>query len=144
MSQNKAEVTLLVVEDDDLDAMAIKRTFKKLKVANNLVRAKDGVEALEYLRGENGKDKIGKPFMVLLDLNMPRMNGIELLQTLRMDDELKDSIVFVLTTSATDKDKVAAYDNNVAGYIVKSDIESSFLEVIELLDCYWKIVALPR
>ncbi|OUR95926.1 two-component system response regulator [Gammaproteobacteria bacterium 42_54_T18] len=144
MSQNKAEVTLLVVEDDDLDAMAIKRTFKKLKVANNLVRAKDGVDALEYLRGENGKDKIAKPFMVLLDLNMPRMNGIELLQTMRMDDELKDSIVFVLTTSATDKDKVAAYDNNVAGYIVKSDIESSFLEVIELLDCYWKIVALPR
>jgi len=144
MSQKKAEVTLLVVEDDDLDAMAIKRTFKKLKLANPLVRAKDGVDALEYLRGENGKDKIGKPYMVLLDLNMPRMNGIELLQALRIDDELKDSVVFVLTTSATDKDKVAAYDNNVAGYIVKSDIESSFLEVIELLDCYWKIVALPR
>ncbi len=144
MSLNKAEVTLLVVEDDDLDAMAIKRTFKKLKVANNLVRAKDGVDALEYLRGENGKDKIAKPFMVLLDLNMPRMNGIELLEALRMDNELKDSVVFVLTTSATDKDKVAAYDYNVAGYIVKSDIESSFLEVIELLDCYWKIVALPR
>jgi len=135
---------LLVVEDDDLDAMAIKRTFKKLKLANHLVRAKDGVDALEYLRGENGKEKISKPFMILLDLNMPRMSGIELLEKLRMDDELKDSIVFVLTTSATDKDKVAAYDNNVAGYIVKSDIESSFLEVIELLDCYWKIVALPR
>ncbi len=141
---NNEEVTLLVVEDDDIDAMAIDRSFKKLRLANTLARAKDGVEALEFLRGENGRKKITKPYMILLDLNMPRMNGIELLSEMRNDPELNDAVVFVLTTSAADKDKVAAYDQNVAGYIVKSDIKSTFLNVIELLDCYWKIVTLPK
>lgn len=144
MTNNSEEVTLLVIEDDDIDAMAIDRSFKKLRLANVLVRAKDGVEALEFLRGENGRDKISKPYMLLLDLNMPRMNGIELLAELRDDPDLNDAVVFVLTTSAADKDKVAAYDQNVAGYIVKSEIKSTFLNVIELLDCYWKIVTLPR
>lgn len=143
MSVIHSEVTLLIVEDDDLDAMAITRAFKKLKLANPLIRAKDGVDALEYLRGENGKEKINKPYMMLLDLNMPRMNGIELLGELRKDPELSDSVVFVLTTSSADKDKVAAYDNHVAGFMVKSDLKSSFLEVLELLDCFWKIVTLP-
>ncbi|MBL4865647.1 MAG: response regulator [Pseudomonadales bacterium] len=143
MNQPKEEVTLLVVEDDDLDATAINRSFKKLKLDNLMVRAKDGIEALEYLRGENGKEQVKKPFLMLLDLNMPRMNGIELLDELRKDPDLNNSIVFVLTTSAADKDKVAAYNHHVAGYIVKSDLNSSFLEVINLIDCYWKIVALP-
>ncbi len=144
MTKNSEEVTLLVIEDDDIDAMAIDRSFKKLRLANTLTRAKDGVEALECLRGENGRDKITRPYMLLLDLNMPRMNGIELLVELRKDPELSDAVVFVLTTSAADKDKVDAYDQNVAGYIVKSEIKSTFLNVIELLDCYWKIVTLPR
>ncbi|PCK07737.1 MAG: two-component system response regulator [Alteromonadaceae bacterium] len=139
----KQDVTLLVVEDDDLDAMAIKRSFKALKLLNPLIRAKDGVDALEYLRGENGKTKLNKPYIILLDINMPRMNGIELLEALRKDPELSDTVVFILTTSAADKDIMTAYSKHVAGYVVKSEIKSSFLEVIELVNCYWKIVALP-
>lgn len=144
MMNNSEEVTLLVVEDDDIDAMAIDRSFKKLRLANTLVRAKDGVEALEFLRGENGQEQITRPYMLLLDLNMPRMNGIELLAELRKDPDLSDTVVFILTTSAADKDKVAAYHQNVAGYIVKSEIKNTFLNVIELLNCYWKIVTLPK
>ncbi|PCJ15206.1 MAG: two-component system response regulator [Gammaproteobacteria bacterium] len=143
MNRSKEEVSLLMVEDDDLDAMAITRAFKKLKLLNPLIRAKDGVEALEYLRGDNGRDKIPKPFMVLLDLNMPRMNGIEFMAELRKDPALCSSVVIVLTTSAADKDKLAAYDTHVAGYVIKSDLGNSFLEVIELIECYWKIVSLP-
>lgn len=144
MNQPKRDVSLLMVEDDDLDATAITRAFKKLKLTNPLVRAKDGVEALEYLRGENGRTKIARPYMILLDLNMPRMDGIEFLAELRKDPTLSNSVIIVLTTSAADKDKVAAYDNHVAGYVIKSDLGSSFLEVIQLIDCYWKIVSLPE
>ena len=144
MNQPKRDVSLLMVEDDDLDATAITRAFKKLKLTNPLVRAKDGVEALEYLRGENGRTKIARPYMILLDLNMPRMDGIEFLAELRKDPRLSNSVIIVLTTSAVDKDKVAAYDNHVAGYVIKSDLGSSFLEVIQLIDCYWRIVSLPE
>lgn len=144
MNQPKRDVSLLMVEDDDLDATAITRAFKKLKLTNPLVRAKDGVEALEYLRGENGRTKIARPYMILLDLNMPRMDGIEFLAELRKDPTLSNSVIIVLTTSAADKDKVAAYDNHVAGYVIKSDLGSSFLEVIQLIDCYWRIVSLPE
>ena len=144
MNYSKGDVSLLMVEDDDLDATAITRAFKKLRIANPLIRAKDGVEALEYLRGENGRTKIAKPYMILLDLNMPRMDGIEFLAEMRKDSTLSNSVIIVLTTSAADKDKVAAYDNHVAGYVIKSDLGSSFLEVIQLIDCYWKIVSLPE
>ena len=144
MNQSKNDISLLGVEDDDLDAMAISRAFNKVKLANPLYRAKDGIEALEMLRGENGQQKIQKPFMLLLDLNLPRMDGHEFLHTIRKDSYLHDSIVFVLTTSSADKDKVDAYDKNVAGYIVKSNIENSIIEIIELLNCYWKTVSLPE
>lgn len=143
MNSNAKEVTLLVVEDDDVDAKIVARVFKKLKIANPTFRAKDGIEALEYLRGENNKEKIKNPLMILLDLNMPRMNGLEFLDEIRSDPGLRRSVVFVLTTSASDKDKLAAYDRYIAGYIVKAEIKKGFLEILELLDCYWKIVALP-
>ena len=81
----REDISSLIVEDDDIDAMAIKRAFGKLKLDNPLARAKDGIEALEFLRGERGKVKISKPYMILLDLNMPRMKGIELLAELRDD-----------------------------------------------------------
>mgnify|MGYP000436346500 CR=1 FL=1 len=144
MNQGTGEITLLVVEDDDIDAEGIKRAFGKLKLTNPLIRAKDGVEALEYLRGTNGKEKLNKPYFVLLDLNMPRMSGLEFLEEIRNDSDLKDSVVLVLTTSSADKDQAAAYDKHVAGYIVKSDIQSSFLDVVEMLNCYWSLVSLPE
>jgi CheY-like chemotaxis protein len=138
-----SQVTFLLVEDDDVDVMYIQRTFRQLGIANQLVVANDGIEALEMLRGANGYDPILKPFIILLDLNMPRMNGIEFLTELRKDPEIKHSVVFVLTTSDDEQDKFDAYEHHVAGYIVKSEAGQSFQSALEMLDRYWRVVELP-
>jgi CheY-like chemotaxis protein len=137
------EVTFLLVEDDEVDVMHLQRSFKKLKIANPMVIANDGIEALEILRGENGQTQPGQPYIILLDLNMPRMSGLEFLEEIRNDPALKHSVIFVLTTSNDDQDKTKAYDNHVAGYIVKSEAGTSFLEALEMLDRYWRVVELP-
>ncbi len=137
-------VTLLIVEDDEIDLMGIHRALRDLKISNPTVHAVDGIEALETLRGENGKTAVKRPYIILLDLNMPRMNGIQFLEEIRSDEALKDSVVFVLTTSDADADIISAYAFNVAGYIVKSDARESFKEAMDMLDVYWTIVALPK
>lgn len=136
-------LSILVVEDDDGDAKALQRAFRKTKIANKMVRAIDGIEALEMLKGENGKEKLSSPYLLLVDLNMPRMNGIELIKALRADSKLHNSIIFVLTTSKRDEDKVASYDLNVAGYILKTTAGEDFLHLVNLVDCYWRIVEMP-
>jgi CheY-like chemotaxis protein len=136
-------VNILLVEDDDGDAKAVKRAFKKAKIANPIVRAEDGVEALEFLRGENGRELLVGPRILLVDLNMPRMNGIQLVKAIRDDPALKPMIVFFLTTSKREEDKAAAYDLNVAGYIVKQNAGLDFLNLVGLIDSYWRIVELP-
>jgi CheY-like chemotaxis protein len=137
-------LNIFLVEDDDGDAKAVIRAFNKAKIANPIVRAYDGLEALEALRGENGHEKPPAPYLLLLDLNMPRMDGIQFLTELRQDPELKRSIVFILTTSKSDKDKAEAYDLNVAGYIVKETAGTDFLNLIDLIDNYWRLVELPE
>ena len=132
------EVTILLVDDDDIDIELAKRAFKKARIANPIVTAGNGEEALKLLR--NG---INRPYIVLLDLNMPRMNGIEFLEQIRSDENLADTVVFVLTTSDADRDKWAAYKNQVAGYILKTNVGSGFVELISLLEHYWRIVELP-
>jgi CheY-like chemotaxis protein len=134
------EVTIMVVDDDDVDAMGIERALKKLKVLNPIVRAKDGVEGLAILRQP---DVLHKPYILLLDINMPRMNGLEMLNVLRSDPNLSSTVVFMLTTSKIDEDKVAAYQQHVAGYIVKTQLEDCFIRVISMLDQYWRVVELP-
>jgi len=141
MTVNYAEVSILLIEDDDIDAKAVERGFRKLKLANPIVRTKNGREALELLRNT---DTVQSPYLILLDLNMPIMGGLEFLQNIRKDDDLKSSIIFVLTTSSADQDLVAAYNENIAGYIVKSDVKGGFDKVIKLLDCYWRVVMLPK
>lgn len=136
-------ITILLVEDDDGDAKAVRRTFEKEKIANRIVRAIDGVEALEMLRGTNGREKIHPPYILLVDLNMPRMGGLDLLKAIRADEELRGNVIFILSTSNREEDKKAAYDLNVAGYIVKERAGQDFLNVITLVDCYWRIVELP-
>src|SRR5690349_5040299 len=136
-------LNILLVEDDDGDAKAVQRAFQRAKVANPLLRAVDGFEALEILRGENGKEKPHLPFIMLVDLNMPRMNGIQLVKALREDTNLRHSIVFILTTSKNEEDMLAAYDLNVAGYIVKETAGHDFLNLVSLMDCYWRIVEIP-
>ena len=134
---------LLHVEDDDLCLMGLERAFKAAKIANPIHFALDGIEALEMLRGTNGRARLPRPFIVLLDLNMPRMDGIEFLKEVRKDEELKKSIVFIMTTSNADEDKVAAYNLGVAGYILKSNPANAFMEATALLDTYWRVVEFP-
>jgi CheY-like chemotaxis protein len=136
-------VQLLHVEDDDLCLMGLNRAFKVAKIANPVSFAHDGIEALEMLRGTNGRPRLPRPFLILLDLNMPRMDGIELLKELRKDEELKRSIVFIMTTSNANEDKVKAYNLGVAGYILKSNPANAFVEVAALLETYCRIVEFP-
>ncbi|WP_282609702.1 response regulator [Pelagibius sp. Alg239-R121] len=136
-------VTFLLVEDDEVDVKAIKRSLLELRIANPLIVARDGREALEHLRGQNGREKIVSPFLILLDLNMPRMNGLEFLAELRSDRELNTSVVFVLTTSRDERDRLSAYEKHVAGYIVKSNVADSFAEAMKLIDHYWRVVEFP-
>lgn len=134
---NSKPVTILLVEDDEVDVKALKWAFNKLRIANPLEVARDGVEAWEILQS------VPRPYLIITDINMPRMNGIELLRKIRGDEKLRDSIVFVLTTSNDEQDKIDAYDLNVAGYMLKSDMGTSFMRAIELIDNYWKVVELP-
>lgn len=137
-------VTMLLVEDDDVDAMSVKRAFKKTNISNPLFHAGNGLEALTMLRGSDGVEKIiPKPRIILLDLNMPRMNGIEFLRELRADPELHDISVVVLTTSNEERDKVAAYNLNVAGYILKPVEPEKFIEAVGTLNLYWNLIELP-
>lgn len=137
-------VNILLVDDDQVDVMAVRRAFKRAKIANPISVAHDGLEALQMLRGEGDHDKIGSPYIILLDLNMPRMTGLEFLDELRDDPVLRSSIVFILTTSADDRDKTAAYEKFVAGYMVKSNVGEDFLNMIGMLDAYWKVVEFPE
>ena len=137
-------VTILLVDDDDGVAKAVTRAFRTIRLANPIVRAIDGVDALERLRGENGKEAVAKPTVMLVDLNMPRMGGIELITELRKDPELRQTIVFVLTTSGSGKDIAEAYDAHISGYIRKDDAGRDFQGLIDLLDSFWKVVQMPR
>lgn len=135
--------TVLLVDDDEVDVMAITRAFKTLRIANPIVTARDGIEALDVLRGTNGRDQLSAPYLVLLDLNMPRMTGAEFLTELRDDPALCQTIVFVMTMSVATGDRVRAYHKNVAGYVLKQGSERSFINSIAMLHHYWSMVQFP-
>lgn len=136
-------VKILLVEDDDIDAEAVRRGFAKARVSTPIYRASNGLQALEQLRSPTSPLK-NSPYIILLDLKMPQMNGLEFLDAIRKDQRLHKSIVFVLTTSNDSQDRTAAYDRFVAGYITKSKAGVDFLDLIRMLDHYWRIVELPR
>ena len=131
---------ILLAEDDDVDAMTVKRAFKDLQVANKLVRAADGEQTLEYLRTENSEE----PCLILLDLNMPKMNGIEFLKIVKADEALKRTPVIVLTTSSDERDVVESFELGAAGYMVKSVDYEKFVDVISTIDQYWTLSELPQ
>jgi CheY-like chemotaxis protein len=133
-------LNILLVEDDEVDVMNVRRAFEKNHIANPLFVAGNGLEALELLRGGSIPRERR---IVLLDLNMPRMNGIEFLRELRADASLRSTTVVVLTTSNDERDKVDAYDLNVAGYLLKPVTFSNFCEVMAALNRYWALVELP-
>lgn len=133
-------LNILLVEDDEVDVMNVRRAFAKSHIVNPLFVAGDGLEALEKLRsGQIPQERR----LVLLDLNMPRMNGIEFLRELRRSPDLCATTVVVLTTSNDEKDKIEAYHLNVAGYLLKPVTFENFCEVMVALNKYWSLVELP-
>ncbi len=134
--------SLLLVDDDDIDTEALMRSFKKIGAECETFVARDGDTALDMLRGRV-QPSVQRPCIVVLDINMPRMTGIEFLDEIRADHQLMDMIVFVLTTSSDRKDVFQAYDHNVAGYLVKSDVGDMFIEAAKLIDQYARTVLLP-
>jgi len=133
-------LNILLVEDDDVDVMNVRRAFRQFHILNPLFVASDGVEALSMLR--SGAVPAERR-LVLLDLNMPRMNGIELLRELRSDPSLHATPVVVLTTSDDERDRIDAYNLHVAGYLVKPVTFASFCDLMVTLNKYWMLVELP-
>jgi CheY-like chemotaxis protein len=137
-------VNILLVEDDSVDVINVQRAFRKNNIQNPLSIAKNGLEALNMLRGENGFEKIyPRPQIILLDLNMPQMNGLEFLKELRKDPVLRTISVFIMTTSNDDRDRMDAYNLNVAGYILKPVSFEKFVSAVSILDSYWKLCEQP-
>ncbi|SOD41534.1 response regulator [Nitrosovibrio sp. Nv4] len=130
---------ILLVEDDQVDTMTVIRALKEIHVTNPLVHLENGEEAIHYLR----EPKSDKPCIILLDLNMPIMNGIEFLQVVKHDDQLKRIPVVVLTTSEEQQDKVNSFNMGVAGYMAKPVDYRQFVEIMRSIDAYWTISEMP-
>jgi len=135
--KNEKDYAFFLIEDDDIDAEGIKRAFNSHKIVNPIIRAKDGVEALEML--DQGKLDT-TPFVILLDLNMPRMGGIPFLKKLRQHNVYQDAIVVVLTTSGSDQDIFDAYEEKISGYFVKNNLSGNFFNITKLFNGHWKMV----
>jgi len=143
MTDPASNLTILVVEDDDVAAEAVLRSLVKAGMRFPTVWAEDGEQALNALRGSDPERQVPRPRVVLLDLNMPRMNGFEFLQVLRADPDLCDDVVFVLTTSDADTDRVRAYHEHIAGYMVKSAVGPQFARLAQLMGLYQHTIRLP-
>jgi len=133
------ELDILLVDDDEVDVMTVQRAFATARITNTVHVASNGLEALAKLRDGS----IAPRRLVLLDLNMPRMNGIEFLREVRADPDLHATSVVVLTTSNEERDKVDAYQFNVAGYLLKPVTFGNFVDLMVALDKYWTLVEMP-
>jgi CheY-like chemotaxis protein len=133
-------IHILLVEDDDLDVENVRRAFRKANITNPLWIASDGEQALEMLRGA---DYPPERRLVLLDINLPRLTGIEVLREIRADERLRHLCVVVLTTSNEDRDRTEAYDLHVAGYLLKPVTSQSFVDLMTTLNRYWTLVEFP-
>ncbi len=133
------KMNVLLVEDNNLDAMMVERAMRKVAPDAFIKRATDGLEALEIIN----RDQMPKPYFILLDINMPRMNGHEFLSILRSSDKEQDCMVFMFTTSDSDQDIIKAYRGHVTGYIVKPQGTAGIKQVITTLQCYWNTCEPP-
>lgn len=139
-----SSMNILLVEDNDLDVEILKRGLKRLGASGSLVRARDGLEALDVLRQDVTARDLPRPYVILLDINMPRMNGHEFLEALRTTDDIRDARVFVFTTSDSKKDVATAYRNNANGYIVKPNSSTELQNVLEALQQFLDICEDPE
>jgi CheY-like chemotaxis protein len=135
--------TILLVEDDEVDVMALERAFRRRAFRHALTVVRDGRAALAALRGEPGRRPLARPYIIILDLNLPVMNGLEFLRELRRDPGHREAIVFVLTTSNAEQDRRGAYEHNVAGYLLKSEVGPDMQGLVDLLESYCRLVQLP-
>jgi CheY-like chemotaxis protein len=131
---------ILLVEDDRVDVMTVKRALKELDISTPLKVTRNGEEALAYLREATNH----KPSIILLDLNMPKMNGIEFLTIVKQDPALRRIPVVVLTTSKEEQDRVASFDLSVAGYMIKPVDYTQFVEIMRTIKNYWMLSELPE
>ncbi len=141
-----AKLNLLLVEDDEIDRKAVRRAFHRKKLPVHIVEAMDGQEALDILNGRSDHKLPPEPFIILLDVNMPKMGGLELLQQLRAetaDPKIRNSIVFVLSTSEAARDLDRAYALNIAGYLLKSAEKGGLDAIAEMLWSYRQLVIFP-
>jgi CheY-like chemotaxis protein len=130
---------ILLVEDDSVDVMTVRRAFKELEVANPLVSTGDGEEALEYLHNHPET----RPCVILLDLNMPRMGGMEFMKIAKSDESLRTIPIIVFTTSNTEQDITKSFELGAAGYMIKTMNYNKFIETIKTIDSYWSLSKLP-
>ena len=137
MNRNKP---ILLVEDDRVDAMTVKRALKDIHVINMLDVVKNGEEAIEYLKNDSNEN----PCIILLDINLPRMNGLEFLKIAREQSLLDRTPVVVLTTSKNDQDVIESYRLGVSGYMLKPVTYTEFTETVRTIDIYWTLSQLPR
>ncbi len=133
----------LIVDDDTVSVMAMQRAMRKLKILNETEVCHDGQHALDFLNDEVKRHGSLPPYIVTLDLNMPRMGGLEFLEAVRANPTLERVVVFVFTTSDTPTDVQSAYSKNVAGYIVKENPSETFANALDMLNAYARIVELP-
>lgn len=137
-------IHILHIEDDHVDRMVVGRVLKKVEGIASIHHASNGEEAFDKLRGTNGQEKLHPfPQIILLDINMPKMNGIEFLQELRSDETLRALSVYMVTTSSDENDLNAAYRYNVAGYILKPVDISHFEGTFRILADFWKLCEFP-
>lgn len=137
-------IHILLVEDDEVDVMNVKRAFKQCNIVNPLHVAGNGMEALQLLKGNGTPAMDPLPGIILLDINMPKMNGLEFLEALRDDETLRHISVFIMTTSNEQSDKMRAHELNVAGYIIKPVDYTKFIEAVQTLDAFWSLTELPE
>ena len=135
----RSEKPILLVEDDAIDRMTVERALKEIRVTNTLEMVGNGEEALEFLRDPARE----QPGIILLDLNMPKMNGIEFLKFVKADESFRRIPVVVLTTSKDEQDRVDSFNLGVAGYMVKPVDYMQFVEVVKAIDLYWTLSELP-
>ena len=131
---------ILVVEDDRVDAMTIERVLEQLRVPNRAIFCTDGVEGVEYLN----ENRTMLPAIILLDINMPRMNGIEFLRLIRNDNDFKRLPVVILTTSTEERDKIESFELGISGYMVKPVDYDKFVEMIQVIIKYWRLSEFPQ
>ncbi len=144
MRHSRETTTFVVVDDDEIDREVIRRAL--LKTGNNspVIEAEDGLEALKLLQGTEERPPLAKPYVVILDLNMPQMNGFQFLEVVRKDPELRYTPIFVLSTSDDTQDKLKAYQRCVSGYIVKSRSNQALVDAMDMLEQYQQVVEVPN